>query len=582
MRLGAFLVPVVASLLTLAAFPAQTPTLEVIPIQVVGVQPVRKLTPNQKPAPAILRSADTEMLAVAAFLQAQLDRAKTQADKEAVAHELSYLKFFTTYAIADPAVRIAAELCLPFCLNSVASVRSDGKIRLPRRVPGETTLWFIDIRDYGWDKKDIDAVFDLQPYHLDPILDHRLYNFGRLVAGNVLFRADWFIVNVLDTTRQDDRGGKVFPYYTLLYGLGKEPKNADEFRKFWRVDIDTIRVEGVERGTIVDVGDSGVSLHTRQLRRGRSIFGYYWETRDVKSHDVADDGKKQNTRDYIEDIFAHEVDAGEYITSHKNGLQVYLLTAGNKQQFKRVEFGDPTVVWDRSDNRDPRVRTAKGCIVCHPTGINPAGNAIRDIFLAGGNIHTRNKKLQHQIEAFYLRNDLGELIKDDNRIYERAVKACNNLSPLENAEKFLTVYEWYAKKVTPEQAAFECGKPLADYREVIRATATGRMTQLFKGKSIPRDSWDSLNAGVYTQSMLLVKRIKIEVKPVVPKPSFLVEVTAERGEVRNGKKLVVYLKKGLRVPVTSVDGDWLWVTYQGRSGYIHRGEVRVLTEKDKQ
>ncbi len=101
---------------------------------------------------------------------------------------------------------------------------------------------------------------------------------------------------------------------------------------------------------VVDAGDSGVSQHTRQLRRGRTSYGYYWETRDVKSHDI--DPDKFTQRDYVEEIFAKQADAAEYITSHKNGAQVYFLTAGNNDKFNRVEFGDPTIVVNRQDLRD--------------------------------------------------------------------------------------------------------------------------------------------------------------------------------------------------------------------------------------
>src|SRR5262245_20962319 len=114
--------------------------------------------------------------------------------------DLNFIRFFTTFAIPEKykfrdrervvELRHQAELCLPFALNSVASVNSFGFIEKPKRVPGSDTLWYVDIRDFGWKEDDIDAVFKLQPYFLTPLVD------GKNPA--VMFRADWFIVNALD------------------------------------------------------------------------------------------------------------------------------------------------------------------------------------------------------------------------------------------------------------------------------------------------------------------------------------------------------------------------------------------------
>ncbi len=213
-----------------------------------------------------------------------------------------YIRYFTTYDIpqlvGEVPMRAEADLALPFVLNSCMSVKAEGNITLPKRV--SPTLSYVDIRDFGWSIDDIDTVFALQPYFLLPLV--------RSTNNTILFRADWVIGHFMDVTKEDDRGVKDLPYYILLYGKGKDPKNADEFRKFWQVEIDTIRKQQVETGTIIDAGDSGVSQHTRQLRRGRTIFGYYWESRDVKAHDV--DPLTGISRDYLEEIFATQVDAG--------------------------------------------------------------------------------------------------------------------------------------------------------------------------------------------------------------------------------------------------------------------------------
>ncbi len=497
--------------------------------------------------------------------------------------DIEYVRCFTTYAVpkkfklkaGEVDLRHECELALPFVLNSTASFRSEGFIEKPRRVPGSDTLWYIDIRDYGWSVEDIDAVFDIQTYFLHQLVDSS-YN-------NVLFRADWFVANVMDTTKQEDRGLKTFPYYILQYGKGNEPKNADDFRKAWDVDIKTIRARKVETGTIVDAGDSGVSQHTRQLRRGRTVLGYYWETRDVKSHDF--DPQKLLSRDYVEDIFANQADAGEYIATNTRGLQTYLLTAGNNDKFKVVQFGDPTIVVDRQDPVDPRVRTGKSCVICHANGIIPYTNTIRELFRKGGDLKAKDKDLQREIKAFYLRYQ-GEDVAEDSKIFEKSVKDCNGLDPAENARCFNDVYGWYSGKVTLDQAACEVGLSTVEYKKVIRATTTGRLTLLYRDTPIPRDAWDSLNAGAYVQSVLLHKGLAAPAKQegTVPakekapapeaKPAEALVGVDTAALVDNDGNLLVYLGRGFRVSIVrEVRNEWYFVRAGKIEGYLRKGQV---------
>lgn len=492
--------------------------------------------------------------------------------------DVNYIRYFTTHAIPEKikgrdgevALRRQAELVLPFALNSCASVRSEGYIEQPKRVPGSTTLWYIDIRDFGWKTSDLDVIFKIQPYFLAPVVDSR--------NNVILFRADWFIANAMDATRQDDRGIKDIVYYILQYGKGNEPKNADDFRRAWFVDIKTIREQKLETGTVVDQGDSGVSQHTRQLRRGRTVTGYYWETRDVKTHDL--DLEKLKSRDYIEDIFANQVDAGEYIASHKNGLQVYLLTAGTNQKFAEARFADSTIVVDRQDSHDPRVRTPKSCVVCHMHGIIPYSNAIRDLFRLGGYLKFKDKALARAVKAFYLKND-GSEVEDDNRLFERSVKQCNGLTPEANTRAFLDVYEWYCRqKVSPEQAAYEFGVSVDTLKKSISKATSGRLVYLYHGKGMPRDVWDSVHSGGYIQVGLLLRLAAGKPAKAVEQgrvPS-TVEVIVEKTPILDRKdNVVVYLGKGVRAEVYKVyDRDWYYVTAGQWEGYLRREHTKAV------
>lgn len=526
--------------------------------------------------------ADEVRVAAAPSPQSEMAAAETHLYSKVPAEDVNYIRYFTTYAIpekvkigdAEVAMRQQAELALSFVVNSCASAQSEGYIERPHRVPGSDTLWYIDVRDYGWKTDDLDVVFKIQPYFLYPVVESK--------NNVILYRADWFIVNAMDLTKQDDRGLKDFVYYILQYGKGNEPKNADDFRRTWLVDIKTIRAQKLETGSVVDKGESGVSQHTRQLRRGRTVAGYYWETRDVKSHDLDPDRLK--SRDYIEDIFANQVDAGEYIASHKNGLQVYLLTAGTNQKFAEVKFADHTLVVDRQDNKDPRVRTPKSCVVCHMNGIIPYTNAIRDLFRLGGNLKFKNKDLAREVKAFYLKYD-GSEVEEDNRIFERAVKQCNGLTPEANMRAFLDVYEWYwTEKLTLAQAAVECGVEVETLRKALSKATTGRLVYLYHGKGIHREIWDSIHSGGYIQSMLL---LRVASGKATPQPVArdeqgstpgVVEVVVEQTALLDRQdRTIGYLGRGVQARVYKVyDRDWYYVIVGQMEGFLRRSHTKAV------
>lgn len=540
-----------------------------------------------------LLSPDSELKAAISFADGQADLWEKSQGRTGIPPEaLPYLMFFTTYDVPEKLLK-DTEVSLQFALNHLQSVKSYGNIEKAHRVTDHPSLWWIDIRDFGWDIEQREAASKLEPFFADPVVDHKVYNYARARAGNMMFRADWFIYNALDVTKQDDREEKNILYYLLIYGIDKAPKDAKEFQDFWKVDIKTIRVENVEKGAIVDHGDSGVSKHARQIRRGRTIFGYYWETRDIKAY--------EQRRDFLEDLFANNWDASEYIASTKNGFQVYMLSNGIKQGLKRVETADPGIVEDRSDPVEHRLRTSKSCISCHAIGINPASNEVRDLIQAGGDLRTYDFKLKQALKSFYLGN-INSLVEQDNKIFEEAVKEATGQDPLKATQSYLNVYDWYREKVTPEQAAKEVGLTLKEYRDKIRPTATGRLTQLHRGKPIPREVWDSLEVGGYIQSQLLIKKIdlKAPIKPVEQKPKMeKAEKAGEAGEewltvtsqkpaplqdFDNGNTALTYLPRLTRCKILRRypgHPEWFFVRPYGKEieGWIHADYVTLDAER---
>ena len=517
-------------------------------------------------------SPDSELKAWVQFVDSQLDVYQQTSGAAGISDkDAPYLYVFSTYDAPTDELRKDLEVCLPFALNSCAFFKGTSAIKKPQLVPGSKSLWFIDIRDFGWTKDQLDLAYEQQPFFLDPVVDHRLYNYARLKMGNVMFRADWWIVNTLDVTLQLDRDDKNLLYYILLYGKNNEPKDINDFVKAWQVDLKTLEVEQVETGVLIDQGHSGVSKHTRQLRRGRTIFGHYHETRDVKAY--------QKKRDFIEDPFATNFDASEQIASHKNGLHVYMLTNGNAQGQKRVDFADNGVVTDKSDTEDARVRTPKSCIVCHAVGINPGTDAFAQLIKAGGNLNTYEKKIQLALESFYL-NGWSKQIKSDNDDYADAVKKATNLDPLKATAAFVRVYDWYRQNVSQEQAARECGMTTPEYVKTIKPNASGRLTQLFNKFDIPREVWDSNEAGGgYIQSQLLAKRIQAKAHPEkikLLKPKKLIVITAAKAAVYVKNQLAVYVSEGNQFEVLDETEDGVKIRTGSIEGWVHKDYIEYV------
>jgi hypothetical protein len=534
------------------------------------------------PAPVLVASPDSELAACQAFLD---KRAQAGDDR------VNYYLFFTNYAIPlkwtwkneEVELRRQAELALPYVLNSLAGVHADTFIVKPKRLPGSDTIWYVDIEDFGWSKEDVNAVARLSPYFLNPVVD--------ATNTTILLRSDWFLVYATDNTKLNDRGIKTIPYYVLQYGLGKEPANKDDFLKTWEIDEKRAQARNILTGTIVDAGDSGVSSHTRQLGRARTDLGYYWFTKDVKSHDLDPDAVQ--SRDYLEELKASRVDAGEYIATNKRRLQTYFLTAGTAGNFKRVEDGDTGIVVDRQDAHDVRVRTAKSCIVCHSFGIIPYTNAFRELLAKGGKLYAKDKVRERELRSFYLTYKNGEEVKQDNDLFAAAVADCNGLSPEDNLKAYLSVYEWYwTQKVGLEQAAAEFGVMPAELKVGIQGATTARLVQLHQGRGVPREIWDSPNYGGYVQVGLFLKRLDSSrlapptgaqeaplrqgseegTVPLLPEKSVGVVQTLL---VDKDDKPVVYLNKGTTVTVLKdYDEDWCKVRVGQHQGYVRRAHLR--------
>lgn len=440
-----------------------------------------------------------------------------------------YLYYFTTYAIPEREIlikgqegsedtttnlRAATPNILSFWIHSMSR---ENVYRFPVKVTD--TLYYIDIRDYGWEKEDVELVANLDPYVREPWINHKEYNYARLVSGNILFRADWFINHTSDLAYQIDRKIKDLPYYILTYGRNKIPKNLKEFQDFWGVDIKKIQRLELHAGDLVDIDDTGVSRHARYLERARTEIGYYYKTLDV--------GNMIAEQDFAENIFPKKYDAGETFITNRLGLQVYLLFDGNDN---RVDLANNQFVIDKTDAEDVRVRTAKSCIICHNRGVNIPISLLRKYFEAGTVIKVFNDDYKNAVEGFYKniykdskegKTQLELDMQDDMLIFNRGCVRASKYDSSTIVELYQRLYDWYKERITRDQACLEFGLEWDALKDKGKGVTGARASGLFginKEVSVPRYTWEEEQGGTYAQLQLLLNRINPQVyntKPVV-------------------------------------------------------------------
>lgn len=423
--------------------------------------------------------------------------------------EQYYTRFLSFYAVPEESLDAARQVTW-FWLNSMSREPS---IEIPRAVPlSDKRLYRIDLRDYGWTTGGWGKIQTAQKIFYD----------GYTV------RADWLVWYTSDASSSQG-------YYDLLFSLerypeqhewwpggehngvnyapgwykkaraGKEnfPANEDDWNvafgadKSFEILKDKERRLQVDRGAIVDEGDSIVAYHNRLLLRVPVLQGGWWKTFDVKEtreeRDIPDHLLVDFTRKKAIE-FKH--DASEYIVNLPNGGQAYLLSNG---QGDRVEFADPFIARDTSGFKNKVVvRTAGSCVVCHANGINEPRHVLGDLADLGIDLKAK-KETQRRLKAFYLSN-LGKLIKQDQDTYLEFLQKTSGLDGEKNAVAFKTFTQFYQNPVTLVQACRELGVSEDEMKVLARKSLKFRSVGLTRGKAVPRESWD---AEIYRELYLI-------------------------------------------------------------------------------
>lgn len=454
------------------------------------------------------------------------------------AEDRPYIRFFTTYAVPAQ-LRDKTVLTLSFVLHSLTGVAenidqgnagsyyplalsktTNGNIgiRPIQRVEDSETLWWIDLRDYNWTEQAWETISSVDGYFVEPVVNHKVNGLLRLLAGNAVVRADWFIVQACDLSLQSDQDINIPIYYTLLYAQNKIPKNISDFRTIWGLNLREALQYGNEAGVIV-TKSKAVARHNRAMFRYRTHLGYLYETYDVKY--------ESGLRDYIESFAEFKgrpptvSDAGEAFASNPLGLQVYTLHNG---QGKSIDFAANEVARHLSDvTGDSRVRTSVSCMDCHSAGPIPPENTLREFVEGTGTLKLPNKQDQLRIDRTYLSGRFEDSVPEDQKTFAKALLKTNGLSPEANGKNYLEIIQWYARPLDLAQAATECGLTVDEFKEKLKnRRVSGRLALLLlNGEAIPRENWANRGTqgkpGIFQQTMISLyglTTIKEEIKEV--------------------------------------------------------------------
>ena len=126
--------------------------------------------------------------------------------------------------------------------------------------------------------------------------------------------------------------------------------------------------------------------------------------------------------------------------------------------------------------------------------------------------------LRQQLKDIFGLPNFDEYFSEDNRLYAKAVKACNDRDPSDNGTIYKAAWEEYFDDyVTPEVVSYEAGMPAADWQALLALRINGRnngtlIQALLKPPiGIRRDQWEE-----NVVELLLLTTLKNRLPPPVP------------------------------------------------------------------
>ena len=379
--------------------------------------------------------------------------------------------------------------------KAVNSLSWEPELVIPRAINEEQTLFRVDLRDIGWDKRTLwREILKLYPYgmtqthHPDTATKETFLQIEKLSGTPVpAIRGDWFAV----------RATRPPLYHTLL----EIPSTDQELEKKLGVDF----LNDFQRNRIRRAGfaESGVSTANRLLDRHPARIGkYYWKSYDFKKDNSRANlfqfplGPNFSDNPFSDFAFSH--DGGEQIFGLPNGLQGYMLidNAGN-----RIDKGPIEVVRDRNETAgSPEVVNGISCMACHAHGMRQFKDTVR---LAMGVFGEAKEK---SLELFVAQEEMDKLVAQDEARFMAALQDTIGtfLQAEEDRERRLrdfaepitAIAAIYERDMNLTMAAYELGMENADelksairFNPELKTLGLGALEQ---GASIQRDHWEDL------------------------------------------------------------------------------------------
>ncbi len=459
------------------------------------------------------------------------------------------------------------------------------------------TIYRIDLRTLGWDKRPYEIVENDQPSGHSPVNLFDLvlleYPYGTTyqasatfdelaseflaIAGQVrpiaYIRADWFVSVATQP-----------PLYHDLLGL---PFKLEEIEKLLDVKAQEDLDSGKARRGGVTV--SGVSRNNRVLERHAARFGAFWESFDFRTS-IA---KENLFRDPI-----HLNPAGrEILFNLPNGLQGYFLCDAKGD---RLEAAPTEIVTDRF-SADQVVRNGLSCIRCHDAGMKEFIDTVRPAVLQLPDNPGFDKARVLQLYADQA--ELSALLKEDADRFTKALQEA--LGRLPAREPLIGVSQRFLDApISLTKAAAELG--LSD---------PGKLKAIFGSKSftslglaplasvgvVRRDTWEAAydqvvrNLGVGTPLIPLDGLTQRDFRPEVPAIDVALKTSKPGNVFVPGDEMVIFVVNRSNQPVyieligTDVEGKKTTlapgstrISPGGEFRLPEKGTIRIMPKKGKE
>ena len=369
----------------------------------------------------------------------------------------------------SPANMRAYRVALSKLVNSLSWGFS---IRNPQPINVAETIFYIDVRDYEWDRRGAwEQIEQRYPYSIEFDEDtqaglHRSLESLRDQTGSDVpyVYVDWFIAEASAPE--------------LYHAILDLPGTDDELERDLDVNVDdNIRNAPGRRVWRAGFNNSGVSEHNRVVERHTSRYGAYW-----KSYDFAGSAGQQN-------IFTNPLsfveDGGEIVFNLPNGLQAYYISDGDGN---RIDVA-PTEIVSNPAASDPAVHNGISCIGCHTEGMKTFEDEVRATVQQAAN---PNYDKDHALRLYVEQAIMDELVAEDTARFEDALAETGGTSGgIEPVHKFA---EDYKGPIGADYAAAAVGYETDEFLEEIGDKTSLQnlgLTPLRTGGTVKRDVWTS-------------------------------------------------------------------------------------------